>query len=357
MKRNKYGNMNNKYKKNKSLSKPLNKFKKEKKVKVLFKIKEKQRKRLFQKKRSKKSAFLFLILKIIFFLLIIFSLNQLNSIYNAKIERRYEYKYHLLKKYNRKYNESNLVTFDDKLNWLMIHDSTKLKSKCADKILLHKFSKFILGKDYCNKILKIYKNANEINLTELPDKFVLKTNHGSGFNIIVTNKSLINIDKAKKMLSDWMKIDYGSGGEFHYSYIKRKIFAEEFIGETLKNYKFLCYYGKPKYVYVSIKEHGNKYRNFYDMDWNLLPFVCLSKRHPTYKYEKPKFFELMKKMAAKLSKRFIFVRVDLYELENEVRLGELTFTPMAAYFHCQKLEDEITLGKDIITNKRTFSII
>ena len=65
----------------------------------------------------------------------------------------------------------------------------------------------------------------------------------------------------------------------------------------------------------------------------------------------------MKKMAAKLSKRFIFVRVDLYELENEVRLGELTFTPMAAYFHCQKLEDEITLGKDIITNKRTFSII
>ena len=194
-------------------------------------------------------------------------------------------------------------------------------------------------------------------MTELPDKFVLKTNHGSGFNIIVTNKSLINIDKAKKMLSDWMKIDFGAGGEFHYSYIKRKIFAEEFIGETLKNYKFLCYYGKPKYVYVSIEEHGNKYINFYDMNWNFLPFVCISKPHPTYNYEKPKFFELMKKIATKLSKRFIFVRVDLYELENEVRLGELTFTPMAAYFHCQKLEDEITLGKDIITNKRTFSII
>ena len=65
----------------------------------------------------------------------------------------------------------------------------------------------------------------------------------------------------------------------------------------------------------------------------------------------------MKKIAAKLSKRFIFVRVDLYELENEVRLGELTFTPMGAHFHCQKLEDEITLGKDIIINKRPFSII
>ena len=132
--------------------------------------------------------------------------------------------------------------------------------------------------------------------------------------------------------------------------IKRKIFAEEYIGKDLKNYKFLCYSGKPKYVYVSIKENNKKYRNFYDMNWNFLNFSCLSEPHPTYVYKKPKFFELMKEYSMKLSKNFKFVRVDLYELENEIRLGELTFIPMNSFFYCKSKKDEIEIGKDIIIN-------
>ena len=124
-------------------------------------------------------------------------------------------------------------------------------------------------------------------------------------------------------------------------------------GIPLKNYKFLCYNGKPKYVYVSIYDNGNKYRNFYDMKWNFLNFSCLTKPHPTYKYNKPKFFELMKEYARKLSYDFKFVRVDLYELEKEVRLGELTFAPMNSQFFCKNKTHEIELGKDIDT-KKTF---
>ena len=140
--------------------------------------------------------------------------------------------------------------------------------------------------------------------------------------------------------------------EFHYSFIKRKIFLEEYIGDNLKNYKFLCYNGQPKYVYVSLKEGNNKYRNFYDMNWNFLNFHCLSEPHPTYHYKKPKYFELMKEYSKKLSNDFIFVRVDFYELEKEVRLGELTFTPMNSDFKCKNITDEIILGQDInIINK------
>ena len=84
----------------------------------------------------------------------------------------------------KNYNESNLVTVSDKINWLIIHDTNELKGKCADKILLHEYSKKKLGKDICNKILKIYNNINEININELPNQFALKVNHGSGFNII-----------------------------------------------------------------------------------------------------------------------------------------------------------------------------
>ena len=81
--------------------------------------------------------------------------------------------------------------------------------------------------------------------------------------------------------------------EFHYSFINKKVFAEEFIGENLRNYKILCYKGRPKYIYVSIKEGEQKYRNFYDTNWNFLNFSFMSRPHPTYQYPKPKFFELI----------------------------------------------------------------
>ena len=143
-----------------------------------------------------------------------------------------------------------------------------------------------------------------------------------------------------------MSIDYGKiKSEFHYSFIKRKIFVEEFIGDKLKNYKFLCYQGIPKLVYLSIEEDNKKYRNFYDMNWNFLNFHCLSEPHPTYNYSKPKLFDLMKKYANILSKDFIFARVDLYELNNEIRLGEITFNPMNSKFYCKNKSHEIELGK------------
>ena len=276
----------------------------------------------------------------------------LSFLHNKKINNYYQKRVKYLNSLHKNYNESNLITLGDKINWLIIHDTNLLKGKCADKILLHYYSKRKLGKDICNKIIKIYHSEKEIDINELPNQFVLKANHGSGFNIIVEDKNKFNLKKAKNILKKWMKIDYGVKlAEFHYSFINKKIFVEEFIGKTLKNYKFLCYNGKPKYVYVSIKEGKNKYRNFYNMNWKFIPFHCLSKPHPKYHYPKPKLFKLMKKYAIILSKDFKFVRVDLYELENEIRLGELTFTPMGgSFFLCKNKKEEIELGKDLIIN-------
>ena len=302
---------------------------------------------IFIKSKFQFKLILLIWLSVNYFLVILFSSK-------FKIQLFYLKRVKYLKKYHIYYNESNLITLQDKLNWLIIHDSNELKSKCADKILLHEYSKEKLGKDICNKILKIYNNTKEIKLNELPEKFVLKANHGSGFNIIVNNKSSFDYINAVKSLNNWLKIDYGKiFMEFHYSLINRKIFAEEFIGDDLKNYKFMCYHGKPKYVYLSITENNIKYRNFYDMKWNFLNFYCLSRPHPSKNFSKPKFFGLMKRYASILSKDFIFVRVDLYELENEIRLGELTFTPMGSFFNCINKSHEIDLGKEIkIKNKK-----
>ena len=307
--------------------------------------------------KSKTEKPIFNILKIqinlkLFFLFLYLIDYLFISIYiKYKNKNYYVIRMKFLKKHKKSYNELNLETFYDKLNWLLIYDTNKLKGKCADKILLHKYSKKILGKDICNKILKIYNNVEEININQLPDKFVLKTNHGSGYNIIVNDITKFNIIKAKTQIKRWLNIDYGKkNAEFHYSFIKKKIFAEEFIGDKLKNYKFLSYNGKPKFVYLSIKEGKNKYRNFYDMNWKFLNYHCLSKPHPKKKYDKPKLFDLMKQYASKLSEKFKFVRVDLYEINKEIRLGELTFIPMNSFFFCKKKKDEIELGRNIIIN-------
>ena len=149
-----------------------------------------------------------------------------NSI-RFKIYSYYKKRIKYLNKYNITFIESNLMTFQDKLNWLIIHDSNELKGKCSDKLFLHEYSKRKLGIDICNKILKVYNNTEEIQIKDLPEKFVLKANHGSAFNIIINNKSNLDFIYAKRNLNKWLNIDYGEyGAEFHYSLIKRKIFAE-----------------------------------------------------------------------------------------------------------------------------------
>ena len=112
----------------------------------------------------------------------------------------------------------------------------------------------------------------------------------------------------------------------------------------MDNFKILCYYGIQRYVYVHQTIDDVNYRTFFEIDWNMLNFQCDLHSHPTAINLKPKNFELMKKYASKLSKPFIFVRVDFYVFGDEIRLGELTFTPMNGFLFCRR-EDDIELGK------------
>ena len=138
--------------------------------------------------------------KIIFLIFIIIFNIYLSFLSLIKIQNYYKKRTKFLHSLKRNYNESNLVTIEDKINWLIIHDTTKLKGKCADKILLHYYSKKKIGKDICNKILKIYHSEKEIDIKELPNQFAIKTNHGSAFNIIVEDKTKFNLEKAKILL-------------------------------------------------------------------------------------------------------------------------------------------------------------
>ena len=270
---------------------------------------------------------------------------------NLFLTNKTEYYYRERKKYFKGYNELNLVTIQDKLNYLTIHESPEYKSKIVDKIKLREYSKKILGKDICVPILKIYNNANEIKLDELPDKFVLKCNHGSGMNIFCKDKSQFDLEKSKKQLNEWLDINYGLGtAQFQYYYIKRKIFASPYLTDDIIDYKIFCFNGNPKYIAARKYDETEKlyFYNYYDFNWTLTDIEDNRNHYrtnPNFKFAKPKNLNLMYEYAAKLSEEFVFVRVDLYEINNKVYLGELTFAPSNV---CMSFKDEaqrIFLGK------------
>ena len=180
-------------------------------------------------------------------------------------------------KTGKELNLDSPKTFNEKLQWLKLYDSTKLKGLLSDKYESRQWLKTELGKDYSVKILGVWDKFNDIDFNKLPNKFVLKATHGSGWNIIVRDKNKFNIDDAKKKFDSWLKIDYAfvMGYELHYSYIKPRIIAEEYLEDDIIDYRFYCYNGSPKEVWVD-KYSGseNHRRTIFDINWNKKDFLC-----------------------------------------------------------------------------------
>ena len=251
----------------------------------------------------------------------------------------------------KSYNDNNLTTIQDKLNWLLIHESPENKTNIVDKILLHEYSKKILGKDICVPIYKIYNNSDEINFGELPDKFVLKCNHGYGMNILCNNKSKLNKTDAIFKLNKWMKINFGlQTFEYQYININRKIFVEKYLCDNINDYKIYCFNGIPKFIRVQklLSDNITKINNYYNLDWTLNDIESgISKyfiRRPDISIEKPKHLNLMIEYAKKLSSNFVFVRVDFYDINNSVYLGEMTFSPTNILFNNRDRNQTLYLG-------------
>lgn len=262
-----------------------------------------------------------------------------------------EYKKDFIQWCRGKYDLTSPKTIQDKIQWLKLNDSRPLKTRCADKILVHSYCEEKLGKDICIPILKIY-DTPRVNIWNLPDQFVLKCNHGSGMNIIIPNKKEMDFKGVGEKLSKWMKTDFAFRNhyEYHYHNIPRKIFAEKYMNDghnDLIDYKFICFNGKPAFCQVIDDRNGkNCHLNYYDMDW--VPQVGLERldfpANYSIQHKRPACFDEMLKYAEILSKDFNLVRVDFYEIDGVVYLGELTFTPGSGIFRYKNPNDDLRIG-------------
>jgi len=233
-------------------------------------------------------------------------------------------------------NWDNLQTYNEKMQWAKLYENIPTKTKLADKYLVREWVKEKIGEEYLIPLKGVWDEFNEINFSKLPNKFVLKANHAAGTNIIVSDKSKFDKREAEILFGNWLKVNYAyfSSYQMQYENIEPKIIAEKYIQDSngeLNDYKFMCFNGEVYYCWIDIGRYSNRYRNVYDLNWNIQPWNIYPYSNTSYKIEKPKNYQEMIEIAKKLCQGFSHVRVDLYNVDGKIYFGEMTFTTTGGY--------------------------
>jgi hypothetical protein len=229
---------------------------------------------------------------------------------------------------------NNPLLFNEKLNWIKLNIKDDLMTLCVDK---YNVREYIKSNNYDNILPKLYgcyDNFNDINFDLLPNKFVIKTTHGSSQNIFVHDKNSLNIDKARRKLITFLSNNqFFIGREWPYKNVKPRIIIEEYLVDKKTNnsngindYKFFCFNGRPEFVQVDIDRFTNHKRNFFDLNWKFLEMSYVYS-NTLKKIPRPYNMSEMTTIAKKLSFPFLFCRIDFYEVNKIMYFGEITFFP------------------------------
>ena len=264
-------------------------------------------------------------------------------------------------------NLDNPQTFNEKIMWYKLYYQNPLITKCCDKYAMKDYVSEVIGSQYVVPNISNYKDAKDIDFDKLPEKFVLKVNWSSGFNIVVSDKKYINKDEIIKKLDAWTQPDRNSYYEFFnwgYKHMKPVIYAEEYLEQTkgqVYDYKFFICNGKFEYMFIATDRLDGKLTyTWFDNEFNHLPFIYGNKPNAEPLPDMPKNLHKMIELAEKLAKPFPFVRIDFYETgENQIYVGEMTFycgggiLPFSPREWDKKLGDKITLPPKMITDRES----
>lgn len=238
-------------------------------------------------------------------------------------------------------NWKNPSTFNEKVNWLKLHDKKKIYTTMADKYASREFISENFGDRYLVPLIGAWDSADDIDFDKLPDKFVMKCNHDCGI-LVCRDKDSLDIEQVKKDFTARLKRDYyRKEREWPYKNIKRKIICEEFMentdGSELLDYKVFCFNGKAKIIEVNSGRFKSDVKeDHYDINWNHLDLKFSHYEQSGDRFDKPIFFNEMITIAEKISSNIPFLRVDFNCWNGNLYIGEMTFYHNAGF---AKFED------------------
>jgi len=250
--------------------------------------------------------------------------------------------------FNKPINYSNPKTFNEKIQIYKLYYHQNYITQLADKFQVRKFIAKNVGQEYLIPLIGIYDRTEEIIIDSLPQQFIIKVNHGSGWNIICWDKNNFDWSDAESKINQWLKTNYFQYfREWGYKNIKPKILIEELLlddhGFIPYDYKIHCYNGNPNMITVHMDRFSNHSSVFLDMDWNILPFWQTYKQSPKHPIC-PINIEEMIISAKKLSKKIPFVRIDFLVFNGKIKIGEMTFYPAAGFSKFHPEEWDMIIG-------------
>lgn len=277
-----------------------------------------------------------------------FSVLASRGVFNYMSDEKFlKKKYKLV--FHKELNLDNPQTFNEKLQWLKLYDRKPSYTTLVDKFAVRKYIANIIGEEYLIPLLGVWDCYEDINFDALPNQFVLKPTHTSGDVFVCRDKRMIDYGSLRREVNRWLKRRYyWVHREWPYKNVNPRIIAEKYMvdesGVELKDYKFFCFYGEPKMMFVATDRGVDTRFDFYDMKFNHLSFIQHYK-NSTKKINKPVGFDKMILLAKILSKGIPHVRVDFYDINGETYFGELTFYHFSGFERFEPEEWDYKLGK------------
>lgn len=253
--------------------------------------------------------------------------------------------------FGRRLNLNNPQTFNEKIQWLKLHNRNPQYTKLVDKYEVKKYVSNIIGEEYIIPTLGVWNNFDDIDFDTLPERFVLKCTHDSGGLVICRDKAKLDYRSAKRKIEHSLKQNYYYvGREWPYKNVKPRIIAEQYMEDSrtseLRDYKIFTFDGVAKALYIAserqIRGEETKF-DFFDTEFRHLPFT---NGHPNADVlpTKPETFDVMLKLAEKLSNNIPHLRVDFYEVNGKAYFGELTFSHWSGFVPFHPEEWDKTFG-------------
>ncbi len=272
-----------------------------------------------------------------------------------RVSRKFSDKVYLILEYyaymGKKLSFKAPRSFNEKLQWLKLYDRNPEYTKMVDKYAAKEYVAGIIGEEYIIPTLGVWERFDDIDFASLPDKFVLKCTHDSGGLVICRDKSALDMEAARAKIERAMRRDYFYvHREWPYKDVPKRIIAEAYMEdeetEELRDYKFFCFNGVAKALFVATerqKADAEVKFDFFDMNFQQLPFRQ-GHPHAAVMPAKPICFNEMRELAEKLAKNIPHLRVDFYEVNGKVYFGELTFSHFAGMVPFEPEEWDYAFG-------------
>jgi len=237
-------------------------------------------------------------------------------------------------RFGRKLNLTRPRNLADKVSWLSLQSGLELEAACTDKFDVRAY---VVSKGLGDILVPLcggpWESVGDIDFDSLPKRFALKATHSCGMNLICPDKAELNVRAARREIATWLRQDYARACiEPHYRLIRRRVYCEEYLDDpnAIVDYKVHCFSGEPAFILTCTERTQGLQLNLYDTSWS--PMAGLVRMRNKRELDPPSRLDDMLQISRRLSMEFRFVRVDLYQIGDEIRFGELTFTPAAGVF-------------------------